>query len=102
MWSECSWVIRMAEISRGSRPNDFTRLKVSRQEMPASTSKRAHELSTMAVFPRLPLASTETEIPMLRSIHSLAVELGVTLWHDYLLDKSIMPRVHSLYGKQLS
>jgi len=40
------------------------RLKVSRQEIPASTRMRVEELSTMAEFPRLPLASTETETPM--------------------------------------
>src|SRR5262249_12529478 len=49
---------------RGSRPIDFSRLKISRQEIPASTRIRALELSTRAAFPRLPLASTETETPM--------------------------------------
>src|SRR6185312_16775132 len=77
---ECSWVIRIAEISRGLRPTDFSRLKVSRQEIPASTRMQAFELSTSEVFPRLPLASTETETLMLRSIHSSTVETGVTSW----------------------
>ena len=54
----------MAEISRGSRPKDLSRLKVSRQEIPASTRIRALELSTIAQFPRLPLASIETQTPM--------------------------------------
>jgi hypothetical protein len=40
------------------------RLTVSRQEIPASTRIFARELATMALFPRLPLASTETETPM--------------------------------------
>src|SRR5258708_24102169 len=80
MWSECSWVMRIAEISRASRPSDFMRLNVSRQEIPASTRMRAPELSTSAVFPRLPLANTETETPILRSIHSATVDAGVTLW----------------------
>src|SRR5438874_2203952 len=56
--------MRMAEISRGSRPSDLRRLKVSRQEIPASTRIRALELSTIAQFPRLPLASIETQTPM--------------------------------------
>src|SRR5256885_5959848 len=68
----------MAEISRGFLPSDFSRLKVSRQEIPASTRMRARELSTTAVFPRLPLASTETETPISGSIHSSTVEMGVT------------------------
>src|SRR5581483_2046899 len=75
----------MAETSRGSRPIDFKRLKVSRQEMPASTRMRAFELSTIAVFPRLPLASTETETPMLRSIPLTSVETGVTSWLSHYL-----------------
>src|SRR5579864_4481979 len=70
--------MRMAETLDGSSCSDFRRLKVSRQEMPASTRMRALELSTTAVFPRLPLASTETQTPMLGSIHSLTVETGVT------------------------
>ena len=56
--------MRMAEISRGSRPSDLRRLKVSRQEIPASTRIRALELSTIAQFPRLPLASIETQTTM--------------------------------------
>src|SRR5947208_8739220 len=56
--------MRIAEISRGSRPSDLRRLKVSRQEIPASTRIRALELSTIAQFPRLPLASIETQTPM--------------------------------------
>ena len=40
------------------------RLTVSRQEIPASTRIFVRELETMALFPRLPLASTETETPM--------------------------------------
>jgi hypothetical protein len=40
------------------------RLKVSRQEIPASTSRVVEALRMMALFPRLPEASTETETPM--------------------------------------
>src|SRR5271154_899285 len=47
------------------------RLKVSRQEIPASTRIRVDELSTIALFPRLPLASTETETPMSAAYSSL-------------------------------
>src|SRR5215469_17529345 len=63
---------------RGSSPTDFMRLKVSRQEIPASTRMRALELSTTAVLPRLPLASTDIDTPIFGRIHSLTVELGVT------------------------
>jgi len=44
-----------------------------RQEIPASTRMRVDELSTSVLFPRLPLASTETEAPI-RAAYSL------TLW----------------------
>jgi len=50
---------------------------------------RALELSTIALFPRLPLASTETETAMLRSIHLYTVETGVTLQEDYSLDTNM-------------
>ena len=42
----------------------FMRLKVSRQEIPASTRRVVEALRMMALFPRLPEASTETETPM--------------------------------------
>ncbi len=64
MWSECSWVIRMADKECGSCPAARMRLKVSRQEIPASTRIHVVELCTIELFPRLPLASTETETPM--------------------------------------
>jgi len=48
------------------------RLKVSRQEMPASTRILVHALATIAQFPRLPLASMETHRLMLAAYaHSL-------------------------------
>src|SRR6266536_561888 len=81
----------MAEISRGSRPSDFSLLNVSRQEIPASTRMRAFELSTMAVFPRLPLASTEMRTPMPRSIPLLDVEVGVTVWLSGILGPIARP-----------
>jgi hypothetical protein len=40
------------------------RFTVSRQEIPASTRILVRELETMVLFPRLPLANTETETPM--------------------------------------
>jgi hypothetical protein len=40
------------------------RFTVSRQEIPASTRILVRELETIVLFPRLPLASTETETPM--------------------------------------
>ena len=57
--------MRMAEIACGSSASDFRRLKISRQEIPASTRIRVVALATTAQFPRLPLASmvTVTLIP---------------------------------------
>src|SRR5215467_6791668 len=60
-WSECSWVMTIADRRRGSSPSAFMRRKVSRQEMPASTKIRVVDVCTRAQFPRLPLASTETD-----------------------------------------
>ena len=54
-------------------PGACMRLKVSRQEIPASTRIHVVELGTIALFPRLPLASTETETPM-------AEEYAFPLW----------------------
>src|SRR5438874_6617697 len=71
--------MRIAEMDRGSICADFIRLNVSRHEIPVSTRMRAFELSTTAVLPRLPLARIESETPMLGSIHSIAVETGVTI-----------------------
>jgi hypothetical protein len=50
-----------AEMERGSSPSAFMRRKVSRHEMPTSTRMRVVEVCTRAQFPRLPLASTETD-----------------------------------------
>src|SRR5262249_38189558 len=97
MWSECSWVMRMAEISRGSRPSDFSLLNVSRHESPASTKMRALELSTIAVFPRLPLASTETETAMFGSIPLTSVETGVTVWLSCTLGQAAPLRLLRAY-----
>src|SRR5215469_17846406 len=72
--------MRIAERPCGSWPTAFMRLKFSRQEIPASTRMRVLELLTMAQFPRLPDASTETETPMCCSIPFAAVQMGVTLW----------------------
>ena len=52
------------ESECGSSPSAFMRLKVSRQEIPASTSTRVLELLTSAVLPRLPLANTVKDTPM--------------------------------------
>jgi hypothetical protein len=40
------------------------RFTVSRQEIPASTKILVRELAIIVLFPRLPLASTETETPI--------------------------------------
>src|ERR1700683_3058968 len=54
----------MAESACGSSPAARIRLKVSRQEMAASTRMRVDELCAIALFPRLPLAKTVTDTPM--------------------------------------
>src|SRR4029077_13700221 len=54
----------MAESERGSSPRTLNRLKVSRQEIPASTRIFVFEVCTTALFPRLPLASTDTDTPI--------------------------------------
>ena len=41
-----------------------SRLKVSRPERPASTRMRVALVATSAQFPRLPLASTDTDTPI--------------------------------------
>src|SRR6202521_721567 len=60
-WSECSCVIRIAESSSVRSPSARSRLKVSRPDRPASTSIRVELVATSAQFPRLPLASTDTD-----------------------------------------
>src|ERR1700758_2515181 len=62
--------MRIAESVCGSSPSDFIRLKVSRQEMPASTRIFVQALATIAQLPRLPLASIETHTPMLAAYAS--------------------------------
>jgi len=54
----------MAERVCGSSPCARMRLTVSRQEIPASTRILVREVETIVLFPRLPLASTETETPI--------------------------------------
>ena len=55
----------MAERVRGSSPCARMRFTVSRQEIPASTRILVREVETIVLFPRLPLASTETVTPIL-------------------------------------
>jgi hypothetical protein len=64
----------MAEIDAGSSPSNFMRLKVSRQEIPASTRIFVRELATSAQFPLLPLASIVTMTHMLGSILASPVD----------------------------
>src|SRR5271163_1740544 len=45
-------------------PSTRSRLKVSRPEKPASTRMRVLLVATRAQFPRLPLASTDTDTPI--------------------------------------
>src|ERR1051326_3755961 len=80
MWSECSCVMRIAESEWGSSPRNFRRLRVSRQEIPASTIIWVCELATTAQFPRLPEASMETLTPMPASILVHPVNSVVTFW----------------------
>src|ERR1019366_293922 len=63
-WSECSCVIRIAEISSARSPSARSRLQVSRPDSPASTRIRVALVATSAQFPRLPLASTDTDTPI--------------------------------------
>ena len=63
----------MAESERGSSLPFFIRWKVSRQEIPASTKILVSELEIIVLFPRMPLASTETETAMLE-------EYSLELW----------------------
>src|ERR1700688_2471650 len=88
-WSECSWVMRIADKELGSSPRTFSRLKVSRQEIPASTRIFVRELATNAQFPLLPLASIETVTHMpgaytpplwIGSNFSVIQYLGVYQW----------------------
>src|SRR5579863_2331491 len=80
MWSQCSCVIRIAESECGSSPSALMRLKVSRQEIPASTRIFVVALATIAQLPRLPEASMETLTPILASILAHPVDSGVTFW----------------------
>jgi hypothetical protein len=57
----------------------FIRLNVSRHEMPASTRMHVLALETIVLFPRLPLASTETETAMFRSLAGMCCGKGVTI-----------------------
>src|ERR1700722_6550764 len=71
----------MAEISLTRSPGVCSararkRLKVSRPERPASTRMRVELVATTAEFPRLPLASTETETHIPVSLPWGAVETG--------------------------
>src|SRR5258708_14836563 len=54
----------MAESECGSSSSVFIRLKVSRQEIPASTRIFVQALATTAQLPRLPLDSMVTLTPM--------------------------------------
>ena len=53
-----------------------SRLKVSRPDRPASTRMRVALVATSAQFPRLPLASTDTDTAISRSLRPAAVETG--------------------------
>src|SRR5271165_5214173 len=64
----------MAEIWSGRSPSARSRLNVSRPEMPASTRIRVVLLATRAQFPRLPLASRETDTAICLSLSRSPVE----------------------------
>ena len=55
----------IAESACGSSPSARMRLKVSRQEIPASTRIFVQALATTAQLPRLPEASIDRLTPML-------------------------------------
>src|SRR5215468_2144592 len=53
-----------AERDLGSSESAFMRLKVSRHEIPASTRIFVFDVCMTALFPRLPLASTDIDTPI--------------------------------------
>src|SRR5438477_5762010 len=55
MWSECSWVTRIAVRSPGRSPRRAMRATVSRMPNPQSTSTRVAPFSTTSPLPSLPL-----------------------------------------------
>src|ERR1035437_1425758 len=58
MWSWCSWVMRMAESAAGSSLGVFMRLSSSRQERPASMSRRVWAEAMTVELPLEPEART--------------------------------------------
>src|SRR5690348_12825989 len=70
----------MAEMWSGDSPSARTRLKVSRQEMPASTRMRVVLLATTAQLPRLPLASKVTETPIWGAAYIEWLWIGSIFW----------------------
>ena len=59
-WSECSWVMRMADSDSGSTLMAAKRSKVSLRLRPASTRMRVLSVATRAELPLLEDARTET------------------------------------------
>ena len=55
MWSECSWVTRIASSDVGSSPRRASRVAVSRTPKPQSIITRVPPASTTRPFPSLPL-----------------------------------------------
>src|SRR5215470_9116832 len=81
----------MARIFWGSSPAAFMRLKVSRQERPASTRMLVLELESTVQLPRLPLARTVMRngtdhkhnfIPVLRKEESFLKKKACCLFRD--------------------
>ncbi len=60
MWSECSWVMRMAVRDSGSTLMAARRSKVSLRERPASTRMRVLSVATRVELPFEDEARTET------------------------------------------
>ena len=75
MWSECSWVTRIAVSDSGAWPAKLRRSKVSLRERPASIKRRVRSVATSVELPALEDARTETFTmgrPPLESIFSVA------------------------------
>src|SRR5947207_2453073 len=87
--------MRMAEISSGRSPNARRRLRVSRQDRPASTRMRVVLLAMSAQFALLPLASNETETAMAASLSLTVVERGVSF------ELSVLGRARLFVGEEV-
>lgn len=70
MWSECSWVIRMALREAGSTSKALSRSNVSLRLKPASTRRRVRPEQIRVQLPELEDARTVTETIRLSPLKS--------------------------------